>query len=161
MANYLNAGVVWTSGAPSWISNANLSTNTTIVGSTYRSNWEALYTARTALLNAISVAAKTLADNAKDTANSKTTLYGTLASAKLAAKSGDQFFYNSDLYVCTADLAATARRYTTKSYGNSATAPVQTAQTISGCVLTEPLNYGDTYFNTTTKKVLHLYYVMG
>lgn len=96
--------------------------------------------------------AQSSANAAQSTANAKTTLYGTLASAKLAAKTGDQFFYNSEIYVCTADLATSARRYTTKSYGNSATAPVQTAQTISGCVLTEPLNYGDTYFNTTTKK---------
>lgn len=96
--------------------------------------------------------AQAAATLAQSVANGKTTLYGTLASAKLAAKTGDQFFYNSEIYVCTADLAATARRYTTKSYGNSATAPVQTTQTVSGCVLTEPLNYGDTYFNTTTKK---------
>lgn len=96
--------------------------------------------------------AGTAASNAQSTANAKTTLYGTLASAKLAAKTGDQFFYNSEIYVCTADLATSARRYTTKSYGNSATAPVQKTQTVSGSVLTEPLNFGDTYFNTTTKK---------
>jgi hypothetical protein len=53
LATYLNAGTTWTSGIPSWISDANLATNTTIVGTTYRTTWETYYAARTAVVNAI------------------------------------------------------------------------------------------------------------
>lgn len=67
LANYLNNGVTWSSGVPSWISDANLSSNTNIVGSTYRTNWQNFYTARTALLNAIAAKAKQLADAAQST----------------------------------------------------------------------------------------------
>ena len=70
LATYLNAGITYSSGVPSWLSDTNLSVNTTIVGSTYRSNWESYYTARTNLLNSISAKAKTLADAAQSTANS-------------------------------------------------------------------------------------------
>lgn len=59
LANYLNAGITWTTGTPSWLSN--LTTNTTIVGATYRSKWEAYYTARTNILNEIAVKAKDIA----------------------------------------------------------------------------------------------------
>lgn len=71
LANYLNNGVTWSSGIPSWISDAALSTTTTIVGATFRNNWKAYYDARTALLNAIALRAKTLADAAQATANLK------------------------------------------------------------------------------------------
>jgi hypothetical protein len=81
LANYLNAGATWTSGVPSWISDANLSATTTIVGATFRSNWQNLYTARTALLNAIAAKAKALADAAQATANAANTLAGTKADA--------------------------------------------------------------------------------
>ncbi|HPT45029.1 MAG TPA: hypothetical protein PLM07_03905 [Candidatus Rifleibacterium sp.] len=69
LANYLNAGTTWSSGIPSWISDANLGVTTTIVGATFRTNWKTYYDARTALLNAIAAKAKTLADNAQTTAN--------------------------------------------------------------------------------------------
>ncbi|GAB1351314.1 hypothetical protein MASR1M12_00440 [Erysipelotrichia bacterium] len=69
LANYLNAGTTWSSGIPSWIADANLGTTTTIVGATFRTNWKTYYDARTALLNAISAKAKTLADAAQTTAN--------------------------------------------------------------------------------------------
>lgn len=62
LANYLNAGTAWTSGIPSWLSDANLAVNTTIVGSTYRTTWTTFYNARTSLLNAISAKAKQIAD---------------------------------------------------------------------------------------------------
>jgi len=69
LANYLNAGSVWSSGIPSWIADANLSTTTNIVGTTFRSTWKAYYDTRTILLNAIAAKAKDLADAAQGTAN--------------------------------------------------------------------------------------------
>ena len=65
LANYLNNGTTWTSGEPLWLSDGQLSVNTNIVSSTYRSKWVAVYTARTVLLNLIAAKAKTLADNAQ------------------------------------------------------------------------------------------------
>ncbi len=47
--------------------------DTPIVGTTFRTNWENAYTAKTSLLNAIYAAAKTLADNAQSTANTAST----------------------------------------------------------------------------------------
>lgn len=73
LATYLNNGTAWSNGIPSWLSDANLAVNTTIVGATYRSNWAALYTARTTLLNAIAAKAKTLADTAQTKANTANT----------------------------------------------------------------------------------------
>lgn len=69
LATYLNGGSTWTSGVPSWINDSNLSTTTTIVGSTFRSKFKAYYDARIALLNAIAAKAKYIADNAQATAN--------------------------------------------------------------------------------------------
>lgn len=72
LANYLNNGTTWSTGVPSWISDANLSVTTTIVGNTFRANWKAYYDARTILLNAIAKKSKQLADAAQssaDTAN--------------------------------------------------------------------------------------------
>ena len=50
----------------------NMTTTTTIVRATWDAAWEAYYTERTNLLNDIAAAAKTLADNAQSTADSKT-----------------------------------------------------------------------------------------
>lgn len=72
LANYLNNGTAWSTGVPSWISDANLSVTTTIVGNTFRANWKAYYDARTILFNAIAKKSKQLADAAQssaDTAN--------------------------------------------------------------------------------------------
>jgi predicted nucleic acid-binding Zn-ribbon protein len=69
LANYLNAGAAWSSGVPVWISDANLSTTTDIVGATFRATFKAYYDARTAMLNAIAAKAKTLADNAQSAAD--------------------------------------------------------------------------------------------
>lgn len=81
LANYLNAGTTWVSGVPSWLADANLGTNTTIVGATYRSTWATFYAARTALLNAITAKVKTLADTAQTAANSaQTTANGRIRS---------------------------------------------------------------------------------
>ena len=69
LANYLNNGAAWSSGVPSWITDANIPTTTTIVGATFRSKWSTYYYNRTILLNAISTKAKTVADTANSTAN--------------------------------------------------------------------------------------------
>jgi len=79
LANYLNAGVTWSSGVPSWISDANLSVTTTIVGSTFRTNWKNYYDKRTALLNAIATKAKTIADAAHTAADTAVTTANTAA----------------------------------------------------------------------------------
>ncbi|NCB40805.1 MAG: hypothetical protein EOM80_18765, partial [Erysipelotrichia bacterium] len=68
LADYLNNGSAWSSGAPLWISDAQLSTTTNIVGATFRTNFKNYYDAKTALLNAIAVRAKDLADAAQATA---------------------------------------------------------------------------------------------
>jgi len=73
LADYLNNGTTWSSGVPSWISDANLGTNTSITGSTFRLKFREYYDARTALLNAIAAKAKALADIAQSTANSAQT----------------------------------------------------------------------------------------
>lgn len=67
LATYLNNGTTWGSGVPSWIADANLGATTNIVGATFRLTFKEYYDARTALLNAIAVKAKQLADAAQDT----------------------------------------------------------------------------------------------
>ncbi len=56
LGTYLNNGAAYTlstSTPPSWINDASLGTTTAIVGATFRSNWQAMYAARQALLNKI------------------------------------------------------------------------------------------------------------
>lgn len=59
LGTYLNGGTAYTIGStpPSWITDANLATTTTIVGTTFRANWKNLYADRQALLNKISAEA--------------------------------------------------------------------------------------------------------
>ena len=112
LATYLNAGVAWSSGVPSWIADAILSTTTDIVGSTFRANWKAYYDARTALLNAIAAKAKALADTAQDTADKKITVWADLATAQANAETNDVFLASGLLYRCLSPLAATYDRIT-------------------------------------------------
>lgn len=60
LGTYLNGGTAYAISAtiPSWISDANLATNTTIVGATFRSNFATYYNTEQLLLNAIAVKAK-------------------------------------------------------------------------------------------------------
>lgn len=53
LSTYLNAGTTWSSGIPSWISDANLGTTTTIVGTTFRSKFTDYYTDRDVLKDTI------------------------------------------------------------------------------------------------------------
>lgn len=96
LANYLNAGTTWSSGIPSWIADANLGTTTTIVGATFRTNWKIYYDARTAILNAISAKAKTLADAAQATANTANSAAATalLASSVKQLSATQKLFLN-------------------------------------------------------------------
>lgn len=68
LSEYLNNDTQWSSGVPLWISDANLGTNTTIVGANMRIYWESYYSERQALLNAIAAKAKQVADNAASAA---------------------------------------------------------------------------------------------
>lgn len=56
LATYLNAGTTWGSGVPSWIADANIGTNTVIVGSDLRSKFYNFEYYRQILLNKISSA---------------------------------------------------------------------------------------------------------
>ena len=85
LATYLNNGTTYVSGVPTWLADANLATNTTIVGSTYRTTWGTLYTARVALRVAVSTKAKTLADAAQTQANTATTNAATAQAAAFYA----------------------------------------------------------------------------
>jgi hypothetical protein len=64
LGTYLNGGTAYTIGAtpPSWITDANLSTTTTIVGTTFRNYWKNMYADRQALLNKIAAEAAKRAD---------------------------------------------------------------------------------------------------
>ena len=64
LTNYLNNGVTWTStsGIPNWINDKNISTNTTIVRTTFRDNFKNYYDAKVTLMNAIIVVASSTAD---------------------------------------------------------------------------------------------------
>jgi len=95
LATYLNNAVAWSSGVPTWVSDANLAVTTTIVGATFRTTFKEYYDARTALLNAIAVKAKTLADAAQVSANSKIqTFYQ--AEAPTATSVGDLWVDTDD-----------------------------------------------------------------
>lgn len=72
LATYLNNGVTYTYGVPTWIADANLGTTTDIAGATFRANWQTFYNARTALLNALDTKAKDLADAAQSQAGAAT-----------------------------------------------------------------------------------------
>lgn len=63
LGTYLHNGTAWTISAtpPSWLSN-DFTITTTIVGSTFRTNWASLYSARQALLNKIADVAATKAN---------------------------------------------------------------------------------------------------
>jgi len=81
LATYLNAGTTWSSGTPSWLADANLSTTTPIDGPTFRANWKALFDARQALLNAITAAVQAAANTAQTAANSAQTAANNAATA--------------------------------------------------------------------------------
>lgn len=86
LATYLNNGTTWSTGVPIWLADASLSTDTVIVGSTYRTNWNNYFSTRQTLLNAIYAKAKTLADAAQTQANTATT---NAAAAQATANTAD------------------------------------------------------------------------
>jgi hypothetical protein len=59
LADYLNNGVAWASGIPSWINDTNISANQTIVASTYRGKWTDYYTKRVSLIKKVTDVANT------------------------------------------------------------------------------------------------------
>jgi len=148
LANYLNNGTTWVSGVPSWLADANLGTTTTIDGATYRSMWKTYYDSRTALLNKIAEVAKEAADSAQGTADSKTTLWATLAIAQSSAVIGDMFLDNSLLYRATVSGAeitiANSIRLTPKRYSDVADATARAA--LTGMI------FGDSVYQTDTRQ---------
>ena len=85
LGKYLNGGNNWNAGSsiqndtyratdsnlPSWIQSANMGNTQTITGSTWRSKWSDFYSARTAVLTALSDLAKQKADDAYNEAVEK------------------------------------------------------------------------------------------
>lgn len=55
LADYLNGGSTWSTGAPAWLSDANLGSSTAIDGDTWRTKWNGYYSARADLQNACMV----------------------------------------------------------------------------------------------------------
>lgn len=53
LSKYLNNGLVWGYGIPEWLNDINLGITTTIVGYTYRNNWNTFFNYRDVLINAI------------------------------------------------------------------------------------------------------------
>ena len=76
---------------------SNLSGNTTIVGTTFRSKFNNVYTTRQALLDKIAIIAKSLVDTAQSTANSKPNVYyQTTAPSSVGRVLGDLWFDSDD-----------------------------------------------------------------
>lgn len=76
LGTYFNAGTAWvfsTSVVPSWIADANLGVNTAIVGATFRTNFNAYYIARQALMTKISAVINSTATTAQTAANTANT----------------------------------------------------------------------------------------
>jgi hypothetical protein len=79
LGTYLNNGIIWTAGSsvqndiyratdgnlPSWIQNANMDDTQTITGTAWRAKWSDFYSARTAVLTALSEAAQQTANQKK------------------------------------------------------------------------------------------------
>jgi hypothetical protein len=120
LATYLNAGTTWSTGIPTWLADANLAATTDIVGSTFRNTWKVYYDARTALLNAISVKAKSLADTAQGAANTAA------ANAATAQGTANTAVSNAATAQGTANTAlanaATAQGTANTAVSNAATA---------------------------------------
>jgi len=80
LGTFLNNGTTWSAGnskqndsyrgtdsnLPSWLQGENMSSTNTITGSAWRTVWSNFYTARTAVLTALSQIAKDAADNAQE-----------------------------------------------------------------------------------------------
>lgn len=95
--NAVTALTTYLNGLTGW--NTIPGTNVTIVGATFRTNFQNVYSTRQALLNAIHARAKVLADNAQSTANTvsanltnnyytKTEFNSAVSSATLTAQTG-------------------------------------------------------------------------
>lgn len=149
--NWRQMYFVSSGGGTGFLLTAQLSVDTDIsaMSPTFEARQSALMFAEDALRSSVMIKRQQIAEAV---ANLKTTLFQNIELAKASAKAGDAFMYSGNVYICNTALAATATRSTSKNWGNAPTAPVQTTQTVSGCVLTEPLVNGDTYFNTGNAK---------
>lgn len=59
----MNGGTAYTDGIPEWLSDNDINADTVIQGSEYRSKWSDYFSARTAILNAITAQAKAIAES--------------------------------------------------------------------------------------------------
>lgn len=88
LGTYLNNGTAWvfsTASPPLWLSTAQLTVTTTVVGETLRTNWKTFTDAKQGVLNAISSKARDLANAAQTTANGALTAAQDAEDAALAA----------------------------------------------------------------------------
>lgn len=125
LGTYLNNGTAYTSGIPTWVTDTNLGTTTTIVGATFRDKFKAYYDARTALLNAISAKAKSLADAAQVKANSAQT---TASNAQTAASNAASAASTAQSTANSAQTAAGNAANAANAAQNTADAAQQAAQ---------------------------------
>jgi len=80
--------------------------NTTIVGATFRTNFQNVYTARQALLNKISAVAKTLADTAQSTATNAANAVGNIQQNRNFVQNFSKWNNYGTNYVTSNDRAA-------------------------------------------------------
>lgn len=101
LGDYLNgSGVRWTEGTiPVWINDTNLGTTTDIVGATFRSKFRTYYDYRTYILNDIANKARTLANTAQSTADSKSKHFNSQPTTPYRV--GDTWTDGVKLYRCT------------------------------------------------------------
>jgi phage minor structural protein len=104
LADYLNGGTTWSSGTPSMLSD--LTTTTTIVGSTFRSNFKDYYDAKIAVLNAITDTVKALADGKVTTYYQDSEPTGSEGDLWLDTNDGNKLYrYDGSDWVAVQDTA--------------------------------------------------------
>lgn len=124
LGTYLNGGTAYTLGAtpPSWITDANLSATTTIVGATFRSTFKTYYDAKIALINKMAAVAATKADWTGVSGTGKPADYAT----KNTASSGTTPHANpqaGDTWFNSATTDGTYYALTSYSYNGTAWIP--------------------------------------
>jgi hypothetical protein len=156
LGTYLNNAVAYTlstSVPPIWVNDANLSTSTVIVGSTFRANWKTLYDARQALLNDISVEAGKVAVWATVSGTGKPADNATVGAAIGTNLSGQFTSANSATFIATAAIKSAqieylqTSNYTEDGSGN-ATAGARISSTATDAIRVSNggLKIGTVYF---------------
>lgn len=144
LGTYLNGGTAYTISAtvPSWINNTNLATNTTIVGTTFRSTFATFYTARQVYLNAIANKARVLANTAQATAETKNSVF-----YQASAPTGGTYKVN-DIWFDTDDgnsiYSWNGTSWVLKQFGTNALAQnsITTELVAAGCISADKIANG-------------------